>query len=176
MVRVREHVQRLHPDQVVGFRGEVFEVARQRRWVAGDVGDLAGAELRQRVERAGVAARPGRVEDERVGRCIELRQRVLRLRLHQPDVVQALHVLPRVRHRRRRLLDRDDFLHVRYQQRGEDADSGVSVHQHLAGLQVEALPHQPHQTLRLPYVHLEERGRGDPEPPSQKLLLVVRLT
>ena len=176
MVGLREHVDGPHLLDAERSRGEYREVARQRFGVAGHVDNALRRNVEQRIERPRHASRAGRVQQHRVdASCGEFVQHVLRARLPQFHVRDALDVHAGVRHRSRRLLNRDDALRTVRHQHGERGDAGVGVDDGLRAVQPQLAHDEFGHLLGLPGVHLEERRGADPEAVAEQRLLVMLL-
>ena len=175
MVRVRKEVDgldHLHPIAAFNQHGQV---PRQRVRLAGHVGHPARPQPKHGVQRAAVAARPGRVEDEGVRRFLQRRQHVFRLAQPELDVGRVLRVHARVLHRRGRFLDGDDAPASVRQQPSEHPHARIGVDQQVRRLKAQLLPHQLHHGLRRWRVDLEEGGRRHLELLPQHRLRVVLL-
>ena len=164
VMRLREHVDRHHAVEGVPAGAEHLEVAGQRLGVTGDVGDSRGGELYQAGQRLRLATRPGRVEDHGVGLNGQLAQHVLSAPKHELDVRGARRILPGIGYRSRRLLDGQHPAHVRREEHGKGAHTGVCIKQDVRRSQCQPLPYHLSGLGRLFHVHLEEGGRGHKEP------------
>ena len=172
---LREHIHGLRLLDSERPRREDGQVAGERLRIARDVDDAGRGRVQQGVERAGHAARAGRIEEHGVRFGGEFRKRVLRPRLPQLHVRDVRDIDAGVRERRRRLLDRDHALGAACHQRGEHGDAGVSVHDGLRAVEPELIHRKFGHALGLPRVHLKERRGTHAEPSPQQLLFVVRL-
>ena len=135
VVGLGEHIHGLDFGDPVASADQDIEVAGEGRRVAGYVGHSVGGEFKEGIERLGVASGSGRVEDNGVGRGVEVAylhevaQGFLGLHLDELDVVQALGVGSAVLDGGGGLLDGYGAGDVGGEQDGEDSDAGVGVNQ-----------------------------------------------
>ena len=175
MLGVWEHVHGLNLRHAVAVGGEIVEIARERFRVAGDVHDALRREPAQRREKALVAARARRVEDDHVGTCAALRhalQKLPGIGGVEPHVVRrvALRVLDGVAHGVAVALHADDFLGAAAGENADSAGAAVSVDHRLRSGQPSELQRLAVEHLRLHGVDLVKRARRDAEREVPELL------
>jgi hypothetical protein len=132
VVRLGEHIKGGDGVKRVAARDEFAQVARERRGVAGDVDDAAGAQVKYPFDRAVLRAGAGRIEQEEIdgrefgGASCEPRadRGGLDARVREPRVGE---VAARVSGRRRVRLDAGDAREAAREREREETDAAVEI-------------------------------------------------
>ena len=175
--RVREEVERPQARERVATLREDGRVACQRRRVAGDVDDAAGAQLGHAARGLGGHARSGRVEDDHVGRGQALRDQVARrlagIGSHELDVGDAVgeRVLARPLDRLGDDLDADHAARGTCEGKADRARPAVQVPDDLAAGQRGLLDRVLIEHVGHLGVRLQERAGRDAQAQAADLLL-----
>ena len=128
MFCLREHIVGVEGGYNIAGFGEMFKVAGEGAWVAGDVDDLAGVEIDQRLAGFGVQTGARWVEQNEVNGFYfidQVRQDGFNRSFIKADVVEFIQIVGKVEAGGGRAFDSDQFAGERCDEAGKETHAAV---------------------------------------------------
>lgn len=128
MFCLRKHIKGVEGGDGVACFGEVFEVAGEGAWVAGDVDDLAGVEFDQRLAGFGVQSGAGWVKQDEVDGFYfvdQVGQDGFNGAFKKADIVEFIQIINKIEAGGGRAFDSDQFAGERCDEAGKETHAAV---------------------------------------------------